>query len=111
MTLPTTAMRTQENFPVSGRNAETEHGKRQLSGSQSRSGQRGQLKTLPEMAIITAKLHLDQPDAISSWMYWISMQMGVPHFFVGLERFFVLFVRVVVFYFVRILFAFFVVVG
>lgn len=32
-----------------------------------------QLKTLPEMAIITAKLHLDQADAISSWMYCISV--------------------------------------
>lgn len=36
------------------------------------------MKTSPEITILKAKLPLDQADAISSWMYWISVQMGVP---------------------------------
>lgn len=35
-------------------------------------------ETLPEIAVLKAKLPLDQGDAISSWVYCISVQMGVP---------------------------------
>lgn len=54
-------------------------GKGNCQAAKADQGREVQLKTLPEMAIITAKLHLDQADATSSWMCWISVQMGVPH--------------------------------
>lgn len=41
-------------------------------------GREIQMKTSPEITILKAKLPLDQADAISSWMYWISVQMDVP---------------------------------
>lgn len=35
------------------------------------------MKTLPAIAILKTKLLLDQTNVISSWMCWISEQMGV----------------------------------
>lgn len=42
-------------------------------------GKEIQMKTLSEIINLKAKLPLDQAIAISSWMYCISVQMGVPH--------------------------------
>lgn len=48
-------------------------GKGNCQAAKEDQGREGRMKTLPEMAIITGKLHLDQADAIFTWMYWISV--------------------------------------